>query len=110
VYVDIFSAFKFCGKLPKRIEKYRTKCRDNIQAKLDASMYVPAHYEKLLSDGQHTVIASATDAAGNTGTASLTFMLDTTPPIGQITSDTLNKNNSFTISGTSEKGAAVKIF
>ena len=53
---------------------------------------------------------SETDAAGNTGTASLMFTLDTTPPIGQITSDILNKNNSFTISGTSEKGAAVKIF
>jgi Ca2+-binding RTX toxin-like protein len=63
-----------------------------------------------LADGQHTVIASETDAAGNTGTASLTFTLDTTPPIDQISSDTLNKNNSFTIGGTSEKGAAVKIF
>ena len=47
VYVDIFSAFKFSGKLPKRIEKYRTKCRENIQAKLDASIYVPTHFKKL---------------------------------------------------------------
>ena len=34
-----------------------------------------------LSDGQHTIIASETDIAGNTGTATLTFMLDTTAPV-----------------------------
>ena len=34
-----------------------------------------------LADGQHTFVASETDAAGNTGTASLTFTLDTTAPI-----------------------------
>jgi hypothetical protein len=33
-----------------------------------------------LADGGHTVVASETDAVGNTGAASLTFMLDTTPP------------------------------
>jgi hypothetical protein len=50
-----------------------------------------------LSDGQHTVIASETDAAGNTGTATLTFTLHTTPPVDVITSDTLNQNGSFTL-------------
>ncbi|TXL79499.1 hypothetical protein FHP25_06020 [Vineibacter terrae] len=34
-----------------------------------------------LADGQHTVVASQTDAAGNTGTASLIFKLDTTAPV-----------------------------
>ncbi len=34
-----------------------------------------------LADGSHTIVASETDAAGNTGAASLTFMLDTTPPV-----------------------------
>jgi Bacterial Ig-like domain (group 1)/Bacterial Ig-like domain/FG-GAP-like repeat len=33
-----------------------------------------------LSNGQHTVVASETDAAGNIGTASLTFTLDTAAP------------------------------
>ena len=33
-----------------------------------------------LADGSHTIIASETDAAGNTGSASLTFTLDKTPP------------------------------
>jgi hypothetical protein len=47
VYVDIFSAFKFSGDLPPRMESTRKDCRDHIQAKLDASMYVPPHYKKL---------------------------------------------------------------
>ncbi len=34
----------------------------------------------VLADGTHTVVASETDGAGNTGTASLTFTLETTPP------------------------------
>ena len=33
-----------------------------------------------LSDGQHTIVASETDVAGNMGTASLTFMLDSMAP------------------------------
>ncbi len=34
----------------------------------------------VLADGTHTVVASETDGAGNTGTASLTFTLEATPP------------------------------
>jgi Bacterial Ig-like domain/Olfactomedin-like domain len=33
-----------------------------------------------LADGSHTIVASETDAAGNTGSASLSFTLDTTLP------------------------------
>jgi Ca2+-binding RTX toxin-like protein len=33
-----------------------------------------------LKDGEHTVTVADTDAAGNTGSASITFMLDTTAP------------------------------
>ena len=33
-----------------------------------------------LADGAHTIVASETDAAGNTGTASVAFTLDTTAP------------------------------
>ncbi|HKU95650.1 MAG TPA: Ig-like domain-containing protein, partial [Vineibacter sp.] len=36
-----------------------------------------------LADGQHTIVARQTDAAGNTGTASLTFTLATAPPAPQ---------------------------
>jgi VCBS repeat-containing protein len=35
-----------------------------------------------LADGSHTIVASETDVAGNTGTASLTFTLDTTADSG----------------------------
>ena len=34
-----------------------------------------------LANGSQTIVASETDAAGNTGTASLTFTLDTTSPV-----------------------------
>jgi hypothetical protein len=48
VYVDIFSWFKFPEQSPyERIEVCRKDCRDNIQAKLDASIYVAAHCKKL---------------------------------------------------------------
>ena len=39
-----------------------------------------------LSDGAHTIVASQTDGFGNTGTASLSFTLDTTAPAVAITS------------------------
>jgi hypothetical protein len=66
----------------------------------------------LAGDGAKSVIVHQGDLAGNISgdSAAFTFTLDTTPPMDQITSDTLNKNNSFTIAGTSQKGAAVKIF
>jgi hypothetical protein len=47
VYVDVFSGFKYAERLPERVELCRKDCRDNIQAKLDASIYIPAHYKKL---------------------------------------------------------------
>ncbi len=53
-----------------------------------------------LSDGQHTVIASETDTAGNTGTASLTFTLDTAAPIPTITNEVLSQGK-VTLTGTS---------
>ena len=37
-------------------------------------------YTPTLVDGAHTIVASETDTAGNVGTASLTFTLDTTAP------------------------------
>jgi hypothetical protein len=41
-----------------------------------------------LAEGRNTIIRSATDAAGNTGTASATVTLDTHPPVVTITSPT----------------------
>ena len=63
-----------------------------------------------LADGHHTIVASETDFAGNTGTASLAFTLDTTAPIDVIISDALNKNGSFTIAGTSEANSTIKVY
>ena len=67
-----------------------------------------------LSDGSHTIVASETDAFGNTGTAALSFTLDTTNPsetisstIGTdsgatttISSGGVTKDNTLALSGT----------
>jgi hypothetical protein len=54
-----------------------------------------------LTDGSHTIVASETDTVGNTGTASLTFTLDTTPPTVAITSaGGLTSHPTQTVSGT----------
>jgi hypothetical protein len=46
-----------------------------------------------LPDGQHTIVASETDAAGNTGSASLTFTQDTTAPtIVSVTDEATSSN------------------
>ena len=49
-----------------------------------------------LANGRYTIVASETNSAGNTGSASLTFTLDTTAPT--VTSDT--------VSGTGISGGA----
>jgi hypothetical protein len=64
-----------------------------------------------LGDGQHTIVASQTDTFGNTGSASLTFTLDTTAPsevlaITAIATDSgtagdfITNDTSLTVSGT----------
>src|SRR5205807_85148 len=60
------------------------------------------------ADGTHAVVASETDAAGTTGTASLTFTLDTTPPAmtellasdtGSSSTDNITSNDALSGSG-----------
>jgi Ca2+-binding RTX toxin-like protein len=63
-----------------------------------------------LAEGQHTIVATETDTFGNSGTASLTFTLDTAAPSDVITSDVLNKNGSFTLKGTSEGNSTIQIY
>jgi Ca2+-binding RTX toxin-like protein len=53
-----------------------------------------------LTDGSHTIVTSETDTAGNTGTASLTFTLDTTAPVPVIMSEVLSKSGAVTLTGT----------
>src|SRR6185437_5447854 len=66
-----------------------------------------------LADGQHTIVARQTDAFGNTGSASLTFTLDTTAPTVAITSPGGQTNQaSQTITGTvdtADAGATVTV-
>ncbi len=50
-----------------------------------------------LADGVHTIVASQTDTFGNTGTASLSFMLDTTAPSGGAPSPVVAFSNTDNI-------------
>ena len=67
-----------------------------------------------LADGSHTIVASEADAAGNTGTASLAFKLDTTAPVvmeslakdtGASSTDKITTND--TVTGSSDPNAVV---
>ncbi len=68
-----------------------------------------------LSDGQHTIVASETNAAGQTGSASLIFTLDTKAPTvtSRLVSDTgvsaTDKiTSNATLSGTADPNAVIK--
>jgi T5SS/PEP-CTERM-associated repeat protein len=63
-----------------------------------------------LSDGSHTIVASETDVAGNTGSASLGFTLDTTAPSAAIASDAPGKHDSFVLAGHTDAGSTVNLF
>lgn len=52
-----------------------------------------------LIDGGHTIVVSETDAAGNVGTASLIFAVDTHAPVPTITNE-IRSQNKVTLSGT----------
>uniref|UniRef100_UPI001C4644C2 beta strand repeat-containing protein n=1 Tax=Alteromonas lipotrueiana TaxID=2803815 RepID=UPI001C4644C2 len=55
-----------------------------------------------LAEGDYTVSASTTDAAGNTATTSQTGILDTTPPVLQLTAQGTTGDNTPTIAGTTD--------
>ena len=73
-----------------------------------------------LADGAHTIVASQTDVAGNTGTASLSFTLDTAAPIAPtiasfsndsgVVGDGITNDNTLTLTGTAEANATVKVY
>jgi MYXO-CTERM domain-containing protein len=65
-----------------------------------------------LAEGSYTVVFTATDAAGNTSTASRTFTIDRTAPavtIVQPAQATQTRDNTPTISGTGEAGSSVAV-
>ena len=75
-----------------------------------------------LANGAHSLTATATDAAGNTGVASaaLSVTIDTTAPVApSITSfstdsgtvgDDITNDNTLTLTGTAEANSTVKVF
>ncbi|MGK0310684.1 MAG: ATP:corrinoid adenosyltransferase, partial [Ilumatobacter sp.] len=62
-----------------------------------------------LVDGEYTVSVTATDAAGNTATATQTLTVDTTVPVVAITSSDLTNDTTPTITGTTEDGATIEV-
>jgi len=62
-----------------------------------------------LADGSYKLTASETDAAGNTGTASIAFNLDTMAPSPVITNIVKNSNGTVTLSGVSELNSKVML-
>ncbi|TIS49137.1 Ig-like domain-containing protein [Mesorhizobium sp.] len=65
-----------------------------------------------LDDGSHTVVASETDAAGNVGTASLSFTLDTSVPliVDIFQTQVSKKLATTTMSGHSEAGDVITLY
>ncbi len=75
-----------------------------------------------LANGAHSLTATATDAAGNTGTASaaLNVTIDTTAPVAPsiasfstdsgTVGDGLTNDNTLTLTGTAEANSTVKVF
>src|SRR4029078_3127706 len=75
-----------------------------------------------LANGAHSLTATATDAAGNTGVAStaLNVTIDTTAPVAPVISsfstdsgtagDGITNDNTLTLTGTAEANATVKVY
>src|SRR4029079_14693118 len=79
-----------------------------IQCQLDAGTLAactaPFTPAAALADGSHTVTVRGTDAAGNVGTGSTTFTVDTVAPVVSVTAVTTPTNNNrpsvtFTVTG-----------
>ena len=75
-----------------------------------------------LSNGAHSLTATATDAAGNTGVAStaLAVTIDTTAPVAPtiasfstdsgVVGDGITNDNTLTLTGTAEANSTVKVY
>ena len=75
-----------------------------------------------LTNGGHTLTATATDAAGNTGVASsaLAVTIDTTAPVAPtiasfstdsgVVGDNITNDNTLTLTGTAEANSTVKLY
>ena len=74
------------------------------------------------ANGGHSLTATATDAAGNTGVASsaLAVTIDTTAPVAPtiasfstdsgVVGDGITNDNTLTLTGTAEAGSTVKVY
>ena len=92
-----------------RTEPGATVAVDGIRAAVDAS----GNFGLVdgLGEGTNVIPVTATDAAGNSVTRSVSITLDTNPPALALTSPTpgLTNNPSVTVAGTTEVGAVVRV-
>jgi hypothetical protein len=67
-----------------------------------------------LSEGNHTVVVTATDAGGNSGSAAVTWHVDHTAPsaplITEPASTIFTNDTTPTVSGTAEAGSTLKLY
>jgi hypothetical protein len=63
-----------------------------------------------LADGVHTIVASETDVAGNTGTALLTFTLDTHAPVPTITNEVFQQGGATLGGTTGEANDTISVY
>jgi len=63
-----------------------------------------------LANGAHTVVATETDAAGNTGSSSLGFTLDTVAPTVSIGNETFNSGKVALTGTAAEAGDTISIY
>jgi len=98
----------------------QTEGMATVSVEIDGTTYVatvsPTGYWEValttpLGDGAHTVIATATDLAGNTATAQSTFDVDTTLPFVMISTPVPGSelNMTPTVVGQADANATVKI-
>ncbi len=85
--------------------------------KLDSASPAPCsspHPYSNLSEGNHTVVVTATDAAGNSGTAVVTWHVDNTAPnapqITQPASNGSTNDTTPTVGGTAEPNSTIKLY
>ena len=91
---------------------YATEPEAAVVVKVDGAVVVTGNNQALaaLTDGEHTIRVEATDTAGNTGFAVVTFTVDTVAPAVAIDPVTTPTNQtSQTITGTVENGSVVTV-
>jgi len=93
---------------------YETEAGATIKVIVDTKEVTTRDNEELaeLADGSHTIKVEATDAAGNTGSATSTFTVDATSPVVTITTPSdgdVVPSTPITVNGTLDDDSIAKV-